>query len=58
MKPQKKKNGGVQGPPRAVELMMMNRVCTTFLSQQHTEPAGHITLGMMGVESISILTGV
>jgi hypothetical protein len=56
MKP--RKNRGVQDAPRAVEPMAMNRVFTTFLSQQHTEPARHIMLGMMGGGSISILTVV
>jgi hypothetical protein len=51
----KKKNRGVQDSPRAVEPMLMNRVFTTFLSRQHTEPARHIMLEMMGGGSISVL---
>jgi hypothetical protein len=55
MKP--KKNRGVQGPLRAVELMM-NRVFTTFLSQQHIKTARHFMLGMMSGGSIYVLTVV
>jgi len=54
----KKKKRRVQGPPRAVEPMMMNRMFTTFLSQQRSELARHIILGMMGGGSISTLTVV